>query len=127
MPLQRSLGGGLEQAVDLLDGRGPLDLEDAVGQRSVEQRHPDGDAVEPAVQLRIDQPDGRRRAGVVGISDRQAARARRRSLWGASTIVCVFVMSWMVVMTPWRMPMPSWITLTTGARQLVVQEAAVSR
>ncbi|MDT4873960.1 hypothetical protein FQZ97_1092330 [compost metagenome] len=32
----------------------------------------------------------------------------------------------MVVIEPWRMPSFSWITLTTGARQLVVQEAAVT-
>ena len=64
---------------------------------------------------------------VVGISERLAARARRRSLCGASTTVWVLVMSCRVVIAPWRMPIPSWITLTTGARQLVVQEAAVSR
>ena len=63
---------------------------------------------------------------MVGISERLAARARRRSLCGASTTVWVLVMSCSVVIAPWRMPMPSWITLTTGARQLVVQEAAVS-
>ncbi|MNJ62704.1 hypothetical protein D3C77_585550 [compost metagenome] len=38
----------------------------------------------------------------------------------------VLVRSWMVVIEPWRMPRFSWITLTTGARQLVVQEAAVT-
>ncbi len=32
----------------------------------------------------------------------------------------------MVVIEPWRMPSRSWITLTTGARQLVVQLAAVT-
>ena len=63
---------------------------------------------------------------VVGISDSDAARARRRSLCGASTTVWVLVMSWSVVIEPWRMPMPSWMTLTTGARQFVVQDAAVS-
>ena len=64
---------------------------------------------------------------VVGMSERLLARARRRSLCGASTTVCVLVMSWIVVMTPCRMPMPSWMTFTTGARQLVVHDAAVSR
>src|SRR5260370_638221 len=33
----------------------------------------------------------------------------------------------MVVICPWRMPMASWTTFTTGARQFVVQDAAVSR
>ncbi len=55
----------------------------------------------------------------------RAARARRRSLCGASTIVCVFVMSWIVVIDAVSMPSPSWITFTTGARQFVVQDAAV--
>ena len=64
---------------------------------------------------------------VVGMSERLLARARRRSECGASTTVWVLVMSWIVVICPWRMPSPSWITLTTGARQLVVHEAAVSR
>ena len=63
---------------------------------------------------------------VVGISDIAAARARRRSLCGASTIVCVFVMSCSVVIEPRSMPMPSWMTLTTGARQFVVHDAAVT-
>ena len=63
---------------------------------------------------------------VVGISDRLAARARRRSLCGASTIVCVLVMSCSVVIEPRWMPMPSWMTLTTGARQFVVHDAAVT-
>ena len=64
---------------------------------------------------------------VVGISERLAARARLRSLWGASTTVWVLVRSCSVVIVPWRIPSPSWITLTTGARQLVVHDAAVSR
>ena len=63
---------------------------------------------------------------VVGISDMDAARARRRSLCGASTIVCVLVMSCNVVIEPCRIPIPSWSTFTTGARQLVVQDAAVT-
>ena len=41
-------------------------------------------------------------------------------------MVWVLVTSWIVVIDPWRMPSASWITLTTGARQLVVQEAAVT-
>ena len=63
---------------------------------------------------------------MVGISDIPAARARRRSLWGASTIVWVFVRSCSVVIEPWLIPIPSWITLTTGARQFVVHDAAVT-
>ena len=41
---------------------------------------------------------------LVGISERLLARARRRSLCGASTTTWVLVMSWIVVMTPCRMP-----------------------
>ena len=33
----------------------------------------------------------------------------------------------MVVIWPWRMPIASCSTFTTGARQLVVQDAAVSK
>ena len=64
---------------------------------------------------------------VVGISETLAARALRRSLCGASMSVCVLVMSCSVVISPCRIPIPSWITFTTGARQLVVHDAAVSR
>ena len=64
---------------------------------------------------------------VVGCKDSIAERARRRSLCGASTTTLVLVGSWMVVIWPWRIPIASWTTLTTGARQLVVQDAAVSR
>jgi hypothetical protein len=64
---------------------------------------------------------------VVGMSERPAARARRRSLCGASMIVCVLVASCTVVIAPCSMPRPSWMTFTTGARQLVVQDALVSR
>ena len=63
---------------------------------------------------------------VVGISETLAARARRRSLCGASTTACVLVRSCSVVIEPRSIPIPSWITLTTGARQLVVHEAAVT-
>ena len=62
---------------------------------------------------------------VVGISDSDAARARRRSLCGASTSVWVFVMSCSVVTEPRSMPIPSCRTFTSGARQFVVHEAAV--
>ena len=63
---------------------------------------------------------------VVGISDIPAARARRKSECGASTSVCVFVTSCSVVIAPCSMPIPSCITLTTGARQFVVHDALVS-
>jgi hypothetical protein len=63
---------------------------------------------------------------VVGARLSIALRARRRSLCGASTIRLVLVGSWMVVIWPWRMPMASCTTFTTGARQLVVHEAAVT-
>ena len=63
---------------------------------------------------------------VVGCSDSMAERARRRSLCGASVTTFVLVGSWIVVIWPWRMPRASWITLTTGAKQFVVQEAAVT-
>mmetsp|Transcript_13572 Transcript_13572/g.33994 ORF Transcript_13572/g.33994 Transcript_13572/m.33994 type:complete len:295 (+) Transcript_13572:683-1567(+) len=56
-------------------------------------------------------------------------RARRRSdffAFVASSIICVLVTSWIVVMLPLTMPSFSWITFTTGARQLVVQLAAVT-
>ena len=63
---------------------------------------------------------------VVGISDCEAARARRRSLCGASTMTWVFVRSCSVVIEPRSIPMPSWMTFTTGARQFVVHDAAVT-
>ena len=63
---------------------------------------------------------------VVGTSAFRAERARRRSRCGRSAIVCVFVALWTVVIEPWRMPISSCSTLTTGARQLVVQLAAVT-
>ena len=63
---------------------------------------------------------------VVGARLSMALRARRRSLWGASTTRLVLVGSWMVVIWPWRMPRASCTTFTTGARQLVVQDAAVT-
>jgi hypothetical protein len=63
---------------------------------------------------------------VVGARLSIALRARRRSLCGASTTRLVLVGSWMVVIWPWRMPMFSCTTFTTGARQLVVHEAAVT-
>ena len=91
---------------------------------------------------------------LVGARLTSPLRARRRSLFlalGASSSVCVLVMLWIVVMQPRTMPSFSWITcaanalppaarqlapgaartrwqrtLTTGARQFVVQDAAVT-
>ena len=63
---------------------------------------------------------------VVGARLSMALRARRRSLWGASTTRLVLVGLWMVVICPCRMPRFSWTTFTTGARQFVVQDAAVT-
>jgi hypothetical protein len=63
---------------------------------------------------------------VVGGQASIALRARRRSLCGASTTTLVLVGSWMVVIWPWRMPRASCTTFTTGARQFVVHEAAVT-
>ena len=42
---------------------------------------------------------------------------------GASTIFCVAVIAWTVVISPSSMPNLSWTTLAIGARQFVVQEA----
>lgn len=56
-------------------------------------------------------------------------RARRRSAFfalGASMIVCVLVTQWMVVSMPRTMRSLSCTTLTSGARQFVVHEAAVT-
>src|SRR3982074_2627774 len=64
--------------------------------------------------------------GVVGEGDGFADRARRKSLCGASVTTLVLVGVGMVVIWPWRMPIASCSTFTTGARQLVVQDAAVS-
>ena len=60
---------------------------------------------------------------VVGIIESAAARARRRSLCGRSSRFWSFVYEWIVVIHPLRMPNRSWITLATGARQLVVHDA----
>src|SRR6185312_14700786 len=54
-----------------------------------------------------------------------AARPPRQSFFeGPSTVFCVAVYAWIVVINPVSMPMPSFNnTCTSGARQLVVQEA----
>jgi len=62
----------------------------------------------------------------VGISELIAARARRRSLCGASTTTWVLVTSCIVVIAPRSMPIDSCSTFTTGARQFVVHDAAVT-
>ena len=60
---------------------------------------------------------------LVGIIEREAARARRGSVCGRSRIFWSFVKAWVVVIKPCFTPNLSWRTLTTGARQLVVHEA----
>ena len=64
---------------------------------------------------------------VVGIRLWLQERARRRSLLKASTTTWVLVTLWRVVIEPCSMPKLSCTTFTTGARQFVVQEAAVVR
>ena len=56
---QRSgLAGSLEGGIDLLLGRGLLDLKDAVGQTGVEEGDTDGQAVELALEFGVDLDDG---------------------------------------------------------------------
>ena len=52
-----------------------------------------------------------------------AARARRRSLCGRSSVCWSFVYAWIVVMKPRSIRYASCRTLATGATQFVVQEA----
>src|SRR5262245_11219468 len=59
----------------------------------------------------------------VGIMETDAARARRRSLWGRSRIFWSFVYEWIVVIWPFTIPKVSTSTLATGARQFVVHDA----
>lgn len=64
----------------------------------------------------------------VGTRFMNPLRARRKSAFfefGASMMVCVLVTACTVVMQPCLILRFSCTTLTTGARQLVVQEAAV--
>jgi hypothetical protein len=64
----------------------------------------------------------------VGARFMRPLRARRKSAFfafGASMIVCVLVTACTVVMHPCLIFRFSWTTFTRGARQLVVQEAAV--
>ena len=60
---------------------------------------------------------------VVGIILIAAALARRKSLWGRSSILWSFVYEWIVVMRPFLTPKASFMTLTTGAMQFVVHDA----
>ena len=55
--------------------------------------------------------------------ERERARERQR---GVLPHTWVFVTLCTVVMAPWTIPSFSWMILTTGARQLVVHEAAVT-
>ena len=63
---------------------------------------------------------------VVGISEFSPDRDRHKSLCGLSTITCVLVTLWMVVILPCSIPIFSCTTLTMGARQFVVHDAAVT-
>ena len=82
--LELTLSGGLHGSLDGLDGDLLLRDEGEVGQGAGRGGDADGEAVELALEL------GRTRATawaapvLVGIMFRAAARARRRSLWGAS-------------------------------------------
>src|SRR5258708_6313176 len=62
-PLETSLCGRLAELVYLLDGGLPFHLEDAIGQRRIEQRDPDRKPVQLALKLGVDESDCRRRAG----------------------------------------------------------------
>merc|ERR1719472_473664 len=56
-----------------------------------------------------------------------APRPPRQSLPdGPSTVFCVAVVAWTVVIRPSLMPYSSWMILARGARQLVVHEALES-
>src|SRR6185312_11671661 len=59
----------------------------------------------------------------VGTMLSAAARARRRSLWGASWRFWSWVYAWIVVMRPRSIPNVSLSTFAMGARQFVVQDA----
>jgi hypothetical protein len=48
---------------------------------------------------------------------------RQSLLEGPSTVFCVAVVAWIVLMRPSTMPNLSCMTLAIGARQLVVQDA----
>jgi len=61
--LQGAVGGGLKGGIDLVCSHGTLQLEHRIGEGSIEQRHPNGMAVELALQLGKDQPNRPGRAG----------------------------------------------------------------
>ena len=83
--------------------------------RAVPSRRPFMDSITSAVA---------RAAPVeVGVMLMAAPRARRRSLWGPSTSIWSPVYAWTVVMRPFSMPNASSSTLTSGTKQLVVQDA----
>ena len=71
---KRSRRGRPEQFVDLGLGRSGAQLEDAIGQRGVQHRRPDGVAVQAALELGVDQRDGGGAAGR-GRLQRQHRRA----------------------------------------------------
>ena len=61
----------------------------------------------------------------MGIKEFKEDLDRLISFPGLSTIVCVLVTLCIVVIDPCTMPIFSWSTFTTGAKQFVVQLAAV--
>lgn len=71
-----------EGAIDILNARWCFDEDDQVNQRHIRCGHPQGVAIQFAFQLRQDQPTALAAPVVVGMMERQAARARRKSLWG---------------------------------------------
>ena len=82
--LELTLSGGLDGSLNGLDGDLLLRDEGEVGQGAGRGGDADGEAVELALELGQDQGDSWAAPVLVGIMFRAAARARRRSLWGAS-------------------------------------------
>src|SRR5690606_1345008 len=59
-----------------------------------------------------------------GMMFNKAERPPRQSfIEGPSTVLCVAVVAWTVVIKPSAIPKLSWTTFAKGAKQLVVQEA----
>ncbi len=77
--------GGLPQSlIHLGNGGLPFHLHHHVDQRDVGGRHPHRQTVKLALQLGITRATAAAAPVLVGIMDRAAARARRRSEWGKS-------------------------------------------
>ena len=122
--LQRSVGGSFERGVDLLGRRLARTRGREVDERAGEDGRADRDAVELARRARA--APGRRpwrRRSRSGSRLTAAARARRRSLCGASCRRWSAVYAWIVVIRPCSTPIASCRTLANGARQFVVHDA----